>query len=77
MKMSDKHELNDDAWEEKDPNDAPLPKADADAGADTEDESVLANSSAARRAGRSRSPSATRRATPRSAVSSGSIRRRI
>jgi spoIIIJ-associated protein len=35
--MSDNHELNDDAWEEKDPNDAPLPKADADAGADTDD----------------------------------------
>jgi spoIIIJ-associated protein len=28
--MSDNTELNDDAWEEKDPNDAPLPKADAD-----------------------------------------------
>lgn len=37
MTMSDKHELNDDAWEEKDPNDAPLPKADADAGAETDD----------------------------------------
>jgi spoIIIJ-associated protein len=37
MTMSDKHELNDDAWEEKDPNDAPLPKADADAGADTDE----------------------------------------
>ncbi|RYZ04370.1 MAG: KH domain-containing protein [Myxococcales bacterium] len=35
--MSDKNELNDDAWEEKDPNDAPLPKADADAGAETDD----------------------------------------
>jgi spoIIIJ-associated protein len=32
MNMSDNSELNDDAWEEKDPNDAPLPKADADAG---------------------------------------------
>ena len=30
--MGDTNELNDDAWEEKDPNDAPLPKADADAG---------------------------------------------
>jgi spoIIIJ-associated protein len=29
--MSDNSELNDDAWEEKDPNDAPLPKADAEA----------------------------------------------
>lgn len=37
MTMSDKNELNDDAWEEKDPNDAPLPKADADAGAETDD----------------------------------------
>jgi spoIIIJ-associated protein len=35
--MSDNSELNDDAWEEKDPNDAPLPKADADAGADKAD----------------------------------------
>jgi spoIIIJ-associated protein len=35
--MSDNTELNDDAWEEKDPNDAPLPKADADAGADKGD----------------------------------------
>jgi spoIIIJ-associated protein len=34
MNMGDTNELNDDAWEEKDPNDAPLPKADADAGAD-------------------------------------------
>ena len=30
--MSENSELNDDAWDEKDPNDAPLPKADADAG---------------------------------------------
>jgi spoIIIJ-associated protein len=35
--MGDTNELNDDAWEEKDPNDAPLPKADADAGTGTED----------------------------------------
>jgi spoIIIJ-associated protein len=35
--MSENSELNDDAWEEKDPNDAPLPKADADAGADKAD----------------------------------------
>src|SRR5687768_11817731 len=28
--MSDNNELNDDAWEEKDPNDAPLPKADVE-----------------------------------------------
>ena len=34
MIMGDTNELNDDAWEEKDPNDAPLPKADADAGDD-------------------------------------------
>lgn len=34
MNMGDTNELNDDAWEEKDPNDAPLPKADADAGAE-------------------------------------------
>ena len=34
MIMGDTNELNDDAWEEKDPNDAPLPKADADAGAE-------------------------------------------
>ena len=34
MNMGDTNELNDDAWEEKDPNDAPLPKADADAGSD-------------------------------------------
>ena len=32
MIMGEMNELNDDAWEEKDPNDAPLPKADADAG---------------------------------------------
>lgn len=32
--MGDTNELNDDAWEEKDPNDAPLPKADADAGSE-------------------------------------------
>ena len=38
MTMSDANELNDDAWEEKDPNDAPLPKADAEAGAETEGE---------------------------------------
>lgn len=31
MKMSDNNELNDDAWEETDPNDAPLPKADVEA----------------------------------------------
>lgn len=37
MTMSDKNELNDDAWEEKDPNDAPLPKADADAGSEPDD----------------------------------------
>jgi spoIIIJ-associated protein len=36
MIMGDTNELNDDAWEEKDPNDAPLPKADADAGAEAE-----------------------------------------
>jgi spoIIIJ-associated protein len=30
--MSENSELNDDAWDDKDPNDAPLPKADADAG---------------------------------------------
>src|SRR5688572_21089651 len=35
--MSENSELNDDAWEEKDPNDAPLPKADADAGAEKAD----------------------------------------
>jgi spoIIIJ-associated protein len=35
--MGDTNELNDDAWEEKDPNDAPLPKADADAGTGTDD----------------------------------------
>jgi spoIIIJ-associated protein len=34
MIMGDTNELNDDAWEDKDPNDAPLPKADADAGAE-------------------------------------------
>ena len=37
MNMGDTNELNDDAWEEKDPNDAPLPKADADAGAEQAD----------------------------------------
>ena len=35
--MSESTELNDDAWEEKDPNDAPLPKADADAGSEQDD----------------------------------------
>jgi spoIIIJ-associated protein len=30
MNMSGTNELNDDAWDDKDPNDAPLPKADAD-----------------------------------------------
>src|SRR6187399_582747 len=35
--MSESTELNDDAWEEKDPNDAPLPKADADAGSEGDD----------------------------------------
>jgi spoIIIJ-associated protein len=39
MTMGDTNELNDDAWEEKDPNDAPLPKADADAGSETDDRS--------------------------------------
>lgn len=34
MTMSENSELNDDAWDDKDPNDAPLPKADADAGSD-------------------------------------------
>ena len=34
MIMGETNELNDDAWEEKDPNDAPLPKADADAGSE-------------------------------------------
>ncbi len=34
--MGDTNELNDDAWEDKDPNDAPLPKADADAGSEHE-----------------------------------------
>ncbi len=38
MNMGDTNELNDDAWEEKDPNDAPLPKADADAGAEQADD---------------------------------------
>ena len=37
MNMGDTNELNDDAWEEKDPNDAPLPKADADAGTEQAD----------------------------------------
>lgn len=32
--MSENSELNDDAWDDKDPNDAPLPKADADAGSE-------------------------------------------
>jgi spoIIIJ-associated protein len=35
--MSESTELNDDAWEEKDPNDAPLPKADADASSEPDD----------------------------------------
>ena len=35
--MSESTELNDDAWEEKDPNDAPLPKADVDAGSEQDD----------------------------------------
>jgi len=38
MNMGDTNELNDDAWEEKDPNDAPLPKADADGGAELADD---------------------------------------
>jgi spoIIIJ-associated protein len=38
MKMSDMNELNDDAWEDKDPNDAPLPKADAVPGPATADD---------------------------------------
>src|SRR5687768_17774171 len=45
--MGDMNELNDDAWEEKDPNDAPLPKADADAGAEQDGD---------RRGGRRREP---------------------
>jgi spoIIIJ-associated protein len=36
--MGETNEQHDDAWEEKDPNDAPLPKADADAGAEAEGE---------------------------------------
>ena len=36
MIMGDTNEQIDDQWEEKDPNDAPLPKADADAGEGTE-----------------------------------------
>src|SRR6188768_1882032 len=36
--MSENTELNDDAWEDKDPNDAPLPKADAEAGAEAASE---------------------------------------
>jgi spoIIIJ-associated protein len=32
--MSENSELNDDGWDEKDPNDAPLPKADVEASAD-------------------------------------------
>ena len=35
--MSENSELNDDAWDDKDPNDAPLPKADAEAGTDKSD----------------------------------------
>jgi spoIIIJ-associated protein len=35
--MSENSELNDDAWDDKDPNDAPLPKADAEAGAEKSD----------------------------------------
>lgn len=35
--MGGTNELNDDAWEDKDPNDAPLPKADADAGQEPAD----------------------------------------
>lgn len=31
MIMSETNELNDDGWDDKDPNDAPLPKADAEA----------------------------------------------
>jgi len=38
MTMGETNEQSDDAWEEKDPNDAPLPKADADAGAEAEGE---------------------------------------
>jgi spoIIIJ-associated protein len=38
MIMGDTNEQTDDAWEEKDPNDAPLPKADADAGVEAEGE---------------------------------------
>jgi spoIIIJ-associated protein len=36
MIMGDTNELNDDGWEDKDPNDAPLPKADADLSAEPE-----------------------------------------
>jgi len=36
MIMGDTNEQIDDQWEEKDPNDAPLPKADADAGSEAE-----------------------------------------
>jgi spoIIIJ-associated protein len=36
MIMGDTNEQIDDQWEEKDPNDAPLPKADADAGTEAE-----------------------------------------
>lgn len=35
--MSDNSELNDDAWEERDPNDAPLPKADAEVSGEADD----------------------------------------
>jgi spoIIIJ-associated protein len=38
MIMGETNEQTDDAWEEKDPNDAPLPKADADAGSEAEGE---------------------------------------
>jgi spoIIIJ-associated protein len=38
MTMSETNELNDDAWDKEDPNDAPLPKADADAGAEADDQ---------------------------------------
>jgi len=38
MIMGDTNEQIDDQWEEKDPNDAPLPKADADAGEGAEGE---------------------------------------
>jgi spoIIIJ-associated protein len=35
--MSENSELNDDAWDDKDGEDAPLPKADADAGSDRDE----------------------------------------